>query len=185
MQTLELSETTPRTESRVKSLFWPSVQAAEDVDYLGVQGFWVCAIVAAISGVFLILSGHFFAGLSIVAFLFLGGVGVREHSKFAACVVFAYYLLDTIVSGFGVVRILILALFLSNIRATIIASRWKPDSDEAVAPPRMSDTWGDKFSDRLPQLLWPNIRLFYQIYSVIILAFGIIGAITILQHRIR
>ena len=35
MQTLGLAESTPRTENRIKSLLWPSIQTATDVDYLG------------------------------------------------------------------------------------------------------------------------------------------------------
>jgi hypothetical protein len=46
MQTLGLSDSTVRTKSRLKSLFWPSIQSGADVDYLAVQGFWVCTIVA-------------------------------------------------------------------------------------------------------------------------------------------
>jgi hypothetical protein len=117
----------------------------------------------------------------MIAFFFLGGVGVREHSKFTASIIFVYYLLDTFVAGFGVARILILALFLSNLRATVIASQWEPESDEALAPPRMGDTWGDKFSDRLPAMLWPKIELFYRIYSVTILAFGLVGTARLLK----
>jgi hypothetical protein len=39
MQTLGLSDSTPRTESRLKSLFWPTIQTGSDVDYLGAQGY--------------------------------------------------------------------------------------------------------------------------------------------------
>jgi len=44
MQTLGLSDSTIRSESRLKSLFWPSIQSGADVDYLAVQGFWVCTM---------------------------------------------------------------------------------------------------------------------------------------------
>jgi hypothetical protein len=36
----------PRTEGRLKSLLWPSIRNGNDVDYLGAQGYWVCALVA-------------------------------------------------------------------------------------------------------------------------------------------
>lgn len=52
MQTLGLSDSTVRTEGRLKSLFWPSIQTGADVDYLAVQGFWVCTIVGSL-GLFL------------------------------------------------------------------------------------------------------------------------------------
>ena len=56
MQTLGLSDSTTRSESRLKSLFWPSIQSGADVDYLAVQGFWVCTIVGLMSFVFLAFS---------------------------------------------------------------------------------------------------------------------------------
>jgi hypothetical protein len=37
MQTLGLSDSMPRSESRLKSLFWPSIESSSDVDYLGAQ----------------------------------------------------------------------------------------------------------------------------------------------------
>ena len=39
MQNLGLSDSTPKTESRLKSLFWPSISSDVDVDYLTTQGF--------------------------------------------------------------------------------------------------------------------------------------------------
>jgi hypothetical protein len=183
MQTLGLAESTPRTESRLKSLFWPTVKTAVDVDYLGVQGFWVCVIVACLSLAIFLLASQILMAIAVFGFFFLGGVGVREHSRFAAGIMFVYYVLNLLVGGFSVLQIIILALFLSNLRATWIASRWKPDSDEAEAPPRMGDTWADKFSDRLPQWLWPNIRLFYYIYSVGTLTVFGLGVLTVAGRR--
>src|SRR5215468_7035982 len=49
METLGLSESSARSDGRLKSLFWPSIQNGTDVDYLGTQGYWVCMIVAALS----------------------------------------------------------------------------------------------------------------------------------------
>ncbi len=48
MQTLGISDSTPRGESRLKSLFWPSIESGVNVDYLAVQGYWVCMLVAAL-----------------------------------------------------------------------------------------------------------------------------------------
>ena len=58
MQTLGLSDSTPRSESRLKSLFWPSIQSGADVDYLAVQGFWVCTIVGVMSLFFLAVTAR-------------------------------------------------------------------------------------------------------------------------------
>jgi hypothetical protein len=58
MQTLGLSDSMPRSESRLKSLFWPSIQSSSDVDYLGAQGYWVCAVIAVLSFVVLAVSSR-------------------------------------------------------------------------------------------------------------------------------
>ena len=63
MQTLGLSDSTDRTESRLKSLFWSSIQTGTDVDYLGTQGYWVCTVVAILSFVFFVASGHMIGGI--------------------------------------------------------------------------------------------------------------------------
>jgi hypothetical protein len=90
MQTLGLSDSTTRSESRLKSLFWPSIQSGADVDYIAVQGFWVCTIVGAMSLVFLTLTGQPITGFVIFLLFHLGGVGVREHNPFAAAIMLVY-----------------------------------------------------------------------------------------------
>lgn len=185
MQTLGLSDSTPRTESRLKSLFWPSIQTANDMDYLGVQGYWVCAIVAVLSLVLNVVADHAIIGVFVFLFFYLGGIGVREHSRYAAVAVFAMYLADMILSQPGVLRILIAALLLSNLRATWIASQWRPESDEATLPPRFNDTWGDKFVDQLPKWLWPKVRIFYYILSAGFIALTVIGAVMMRHQHVR
>ena len=49
MQTLGLSDSTPRTESRLKSLFWPTIKNQWDLDYVTNQGFWICVLVGSIT----------------------------------------------------------------------------------------------------------------------------------------
>ena len=90
METLGLSGSTPRTEGRLKSLFWPSIQNGTDVDYLGVQGYWVCTIVGVSSLVFNALSGQTIAGIFVLLYYYLGGVGVRERSRYAAVAAVSY-----------------------------------------------------------------------------------------------
>jgi hypothetical protein len=188
MQTLGLSDSTVRSESRFKSLFWPSIQSGADVDYLAVQGFWVCTIVGIWSLVFSILAGQPISGLLIFLLFHLGGVGVREHNPFAAAIMLAYYLVEFLASfvfvfvnspGIGVVKVIIIALLLSNLRATWIAGNWKPDSDDAALPPRLGETFADKFSDRWPSFIWPKVRILYYIYSVGCLALITAGYIVI------
>jgi hypothetical protein len=185
MQTLGLSDSTPRTEGRLKSLFWPSIQSGADVDYLAVQGFWVCTIVGLMSFVFLFARQPIVAVLVFLLF-HLGGIGVREHNPFAARVVLAYYVVDFLASfvlllfnspGISVVKVIIIALLFSNLRATWIASGWKPDSEEAALPPRMGDTFFDKFADKWPAFLWPKVKIVYYIYSFGFLVLTVAGLI--------
>jgi hypothetical protein len=188
MQTLGLSDSTPRTESRLKSLFWPSIETGNDVDYLGAQGYWVCTIIAVAS--FCVLLGtNLIAAILVSLFFYIGGVGVRQRSSYAATIVFAMFLIETApaiaragLSGAIVLRILFLALLLSNTRATWIASRWQADSEEAALPPRLGETWGDKFADKLPMWLWPKARYPYYVLSAGLLVLSVVG---LLIRRVR
>jgi hypothetical protein len=175
MQTLGLSESTPRTENRLKSLLWPSISTGNDVDYLGTQGYWVCAVVAVGSFVFALASDQPITAVVALLFYYLGGVGVRERSRYAAIIVFAVFFLDLMLLGFSVVRILFTALLLSNVRATWIAYHWQPGSEEAGLPARLNETWSDKFADVLPAWLWPKVRYVYYVFSACFLGLAIIG----------
>lgn len=175
METLNLNRTSSQDDGRLKSLFWPAIRSGSDVDYLGAQGYWVCALVAVVSFVLLLATGQPITATAVLVFYYLGGVGVREHSRYAAAAVFAMYLLDTIISP-GVVRILFSALLLSNLRATWIASQWNPGSEESTLPPRLSETFADRFADAFPAWLWPKMRIFYYIFSVgflLLILFGL------------
>jgi hypothetical protein len=174
MQTLGLSDSTTRSESRLKSLFWPSIQSGADVDYLAVQGFWVCTVVGGLFLVSQVLAGNPVTGLMLFLLFHFGGVGVREHNPFAAGIMLAYYVIDFLSSvvlvfantpGIGVVKVIIMALLFSNLRATWIAAGWNPNSEEAALPPRMGDTFADKFSDKWPAFIWPKAKVLYYIFS--------------------
>ncbi|MGO9402557.1 MAG: hypothetical protein ACLPVW_03700 [Terriglobales bacterium] len=130
MQTLGISDSTPRGESRLKSLFWPSIESGVDVDYLAVQGYWVCTIVAVLSLVFMFMARQPIWAVITFLLFHLGGVGVREHSRFAATIAFVYYVINIPMPlklllaspGGDVLRVIIMALLLSNLRATWIAA---------------------------------------------------------------
>lgn len=190
MQTLGISDSTARSESRLKSLFWPSIESGADVDYLAVQGYWVCTAVAAVSFAFLV--GHQpIVGVVILVFFHLGGIGVREHNRFAATTVFVFYVIDTLASlsslvaspGIIVLRVIITALLLSNLRATWIAAHWQSGSEEAALPVRLGDSWTDKLADKWPAWLWPKIRVVYYIFSIGLLLLTSLGLVVIALGR--
>jgi len=181
MQTLGISNSEPRTDNRLKSLFWPAIQTGTDADDLGMQGYWICAIAAAIAFVTIVIIGHPILACIGALYYFLGGVGVREHSLYAALLVFLMFVLET-VAGPGVLKILICVVLFSNLRATWIASRWKAGSPEAEMPMRLGTTWSDKFADKLPQWLWPKVRIIYFVFAPMLLALVLIGLTRILTH---
>jgi hypothetical protein len=185
MQTLGLASSTPRSEGRLKSLFWPSIQTGSDVNYLGAQGYWVCALVALFSLVLSTVAGQAIVGVLVFLFYYLGGVGVRERSRYAATVVLVMYVADMATAAPGVVRVVILGLLLSNVRATWIAARWKPESDQATLPPRLDETWSDKFVDKLPMKLWPMMRVPYYVLSAGLLVVAAFGVTMTALHRPR
>jgi hypothetical protein len=178
MQTLGLSDSTPRTENRAKALFWPTIRNEGDLDYVTQQGFWICTLVAAFSFVLsaALLSGAMrIFGIGEALFYYLAGNGVRMRSRWAAILAFAAYLLGGIVlqkqtgSGFGVVRIIFLALLLANVRGIWLSASWTRDPAE---PPlfRLNETWRDKLVDQLPGWLWPKTKiLFFMLAAIEIL----------------
>jgi hypothetical protein len=185
MQTLGISNSTSRSESRLKSLFWPSIESGVDVDYLAVQGYWVCTLVATLSLVLLFAAHQPIIGVVVFLLFHLGGAGVREHSRFAATIIFVYYVVDTLASfklflgspGSIVLRVIIAALLLSNLRATWIAARWRSGSDEAALPLRLDDTWADKLANKWPSWVWPKIRVVYYVFStgfLLLVSFGLV-----------
>jgi hypothetical protein len=185
METLNLSDSAPRTDGRLKSLFWPSIQSGADVDYLGTQGFWVCAVIAVISAVFMFMTGQPIFAIATFLFLYVGGIGVRERSWFAALMVFVVCAADMLVSP-GIVRFIIAGLLFSNLRATWISSHWKPDSEAAAAfPPRFSDTLGDKLADQWPMLLWPKLRIPYYVFAPLYALLEIVGVVMIRAGKLR
>jgi hypothetical protein len=93
------------------------------------------------------------------------------------------YVADLVAGGPSVIRVAIAGLLLSNLRATWIASRWKPESDEANLPPRLDETWSDKFADKLPMWLWPKVRILFHVLSACLLAVAGIGLTMMLLHR--
>ncbi len=183
MQTLGLSDSTPRTEGRLKSLFWPSVRNGDDVDYLGTQGFWICVLVALVTFAASAFTGHGIIGALSLLFFYLGGVGVREHSRYAATVALLFVVTDTVAFGPTVLRVAIIAVLFSNLRATWIAARWNPESKEAVIPPRLRETWSDKLVDIMPMWLWPKIRYFFYVFSIGFLMLEAVGVMMILRRR--
>src|SRR5947209_9001525 len=173
MQTLGLSASTPLTESRWRALLWPTIRNEGDFDYITAQGLWICFIVAALTLAGSAFNGSFVWGALESAFFFFAGVGVRQRSRAAAIAAFCSYLLSALVlqrytgNGFGIVRIIFLALLFANIRGNWLSARWALKQQSSVTPIRLNQTLGDKLSDQLPIFLWPKVKvIFYLLASL-------------------
>lgn len=188
VQTLGLSSSTPKTESRLKTLFWPTIQYDTDVDLIARQGFWVCFIVAVATLAFGVWGGMAAAlgACAVGLFFFLAGIGCRQRDRFAAIVAALVYFASSVAgvtafSLFSVVQIIFMALLFANIRATWIASWWERPAAQAAPEPAVVDpvieTFGDKIADRMPAVLWPKIKWLFYVYAVIICLLVCIGVV--------
>ncbi len=183
MQTLGISNETPQSDGRLKSIFWPTIHSGTDVDTLGTHGFWICAVVAALSLITTVIAGQPVMGVLMAVYFYLGGVGVRQHSVYSAIVVFIMFLASTVASP-GILNVILAAVLLSTLRATFIASFWEPEKVEAEMPIRLSETWGDKVADQWPMWLWPRIRIVYYIYSAGFLSVVLLGLTIVILRRV-
>jgi hypothetical protein len=184
MQTLDLSGESKQSDGRIKSLLWPTVDNAWDVDYLGQQGFWICLIIAILTSAFLVFMAievvepagrtRVFTLAGVFFFVYVvGGMGVRESSWPAAATIFGLYAVNQLGSGRppGILSIIIGAVLLSNVRATFLASRWKPAAEDEDRPMRFNETFRDKLVDQLPPRLWPILRIPFFVASGLLVLF--------------
>lgn len=196
MQSLGLSGQSDRSDGRLKSIFWPKVENAWDVDYLGQQGFWICFLIAAFQLGFSLITGNpllIAVGLFCGLVYLTGGMGVREKCWPAAALIFACYFVDTLytlLSGLfftpaGMLRVLFLGLLLTNLRATFIASEWRPAAEGEDIPQRFSDSLRDKLVDSWPPKLWPRLQVPFYALAGLWLIMSLLGLIGLLLIRMR
>ena len=192
MQSLGLSAESKRSDGRLKSIFWPTVENAWDVNYLGQQGFWICVIVGllrALVGVFsanpLLLAVY----LAMALVFLMGGIGVREASWPAAAMIFAIFssdILYTLAVGRlpGIVSILFAGVLLSNVRAAFLASEWRPAREDEDRPTRFNETFWDKLVDQWPAKAWPVLEVPFFALAALLLLLSLAGVGTALWHRL-
>jgi hypothetical protein len=194
MQALNLSGTSKESDGFLKRLFWPTVENAWDVDALGVQGFWlcffigslnfiVCAGIALVAPVVLMRVLMIATGLIIFSAYFIGGMGVRQANWGAAVTIFTLYVASQIstrqIPGF--LSFIFAGILLSNVRATFLASRWQPASEDEDRPTRFNETFRDKLVDQWPQRAWPVLKYPFYVLDAILLL--LLMASMVLQQR--
>ena len=180
MQTLGLSESTPKPENRLKTLFWPRIRYAEDVDLLGTQGYWVCVILACFTVIVSLSRNSGPASLLDALYYYLAGVGIRRTSRFAAISALVIYSLAVVASvriahTGGIASVFFLALLLSNVRATWLAKRFA--IEQGLRRLERPATQGaiSVFTDVLPRLIWPLGRwLYYGLTALMLIGLTIL-----------
>jgi hypothetical protein len=191
MQTLGLSGEAKRSDGWLKSIFWPTVENAWDVDYLGRQGFWICVWIAVFQLIVSLITGNpiviAMGAAEALAFL-IGGMGVRQGNWPAAALIFSLFLLDQIyglaAGKFpGALGIIGAGVLLSNLRATFLASEWRPVAEDEDRPTRFNDSLGDKLADQLPAKAWPVLQIPFYGLSALLLLLSIAGLGLVLVHR--
>jgi len=196
MQTLNLSGSEKKSDGRLKSLFWPTVENAWDVDYLGQQGFWICLSIGVFSLVLIAIAasevpnaagrvGVLILGVLIFFVYLVGGMGVRESSWPAAAMIFTIYVINLLGSGTppGILSLIIGAVLLSNVRAAFIASRWKPLAEGEDRPMRFNETFRDKLVDQLPPKAWPILKIPFFIAASLIMVFLLYVSVAGLMNK--
>jgi hypothetical protein len=126
MQTLGLSDSTPKTSSRLRDLFWPDLSAEPSAESACDSAAWACFAIAGITTVFGFLNSLWVL-IDAVLFLLIG-FGLRKKNRTAAVAGFVLYGLETItaITGGrppGVLTILILAILFNSVRASFAYER--------------------------------------------------------------
>jgi hypothetical protein len=201
MSTLGLSGSSQPTEGLWKSLFWPTIENSHDADLAETRGFWICIALAIVSaalssgGVRITVGINItsYLDLAILAFYFLGAVGVRQASLVAALSMFGTYLLSTVLyfwlspDHFSFIRLVCLALLLTNLRAAFLIRSWQNDpirQDEfAYGPTRSNITLRDKFVDQMPMRIWPWGRIIFYTLAAVLIPLECTEVVLILIHH--
>jgi len=191
MQSLNLTSEVRRSDGWLKSLFWPTVENAWDVNYLGQQGFWICMLLAVATLGMALLTGNGIAivlGVVAAAAYVLGGMGVREKSWPAAALIFVTYSLNVLSTVAlrqlpNVISIIFAAVLFSNLRAAFLASEWRPAGEGEDQPTRFNESLADKLVDQMPATFWPVLQIPFFVLGSLLLLVNLAGLGFVLAQR--
>ena len=147
-----------------KSIFWPTVENAWDVDYLGRQGFWICLWIAVFQLIVSALTGNpivIAVGFAEALVFLIGGMGVRENNWPAAALIFCLFFLNQLYGlasgqfltpgGDAGISILRPRWHSPTSVPRFLLQEWKcPIAEGEDQPTRFNDSFRDKLADQLP-----------------------------------
>ncbi len=126
MQTLGLSDSTPKSEGRLRSLLWPRIHSDVAASTAAQNAMYAGFVVAALTSVFVLLRITPASSLLDAVLFAALGFGVRRFSITASILALVLYVANVVTSivhgaiGSGiVVSIIITSLFISGIRAAL------------------------------------------------------------------
>jgi signal peptidase I len=196
MQTLGLSDSTPKPTSRIKELFWPRIDDEVAAVTAARNAMYASFAIAAGTAVSAFAAGNYLAWIDVALYVMVG-IGVRQLSRTAALTGFILYGLSwllvpsAMLSGAIVVRLILTALLLNGIRAAAYAHLGhKEHAIDAVANPAV-DTRGQSRASvavqNLPNRLWPILKgpFFVSLYALVVLNMWSLSLMTIIQQWIQ
>ena len=171
MQTLGLSDSTPKPTSRIRELFWPKIDSDIAAVTAARNAMYAAFVVAAFTALpAFSLGGAVAIGLWIdVALYTMVGIGVRQLSRTAALAGFIMYGISWIIlpatallSMGTIVRVLATVFLLNGVRAAMFAhSTFKTDEIDTIANPRSDAPGVSRTSialEQAPGKIWPILR---------------------------
>jgi signal peptidase I len=161
METLGISPSTPKPTSRLKELFWPTIEDEVAAVTAARNAMYACLFIAAMSGAVGLMAGQTWVLVDVLLFA-MAGIGVRQLSRAAAITAMLMYALAWLgTGGFSILRPIVLAILLGGVRAAAFAHHLKNDAREAVANPPMDTSAMSRIGillEELPRRAWPAIH---------------------------
>jgi hypothetical protein len=139
MQTLGLSDSTPKSEGRLRALLWPRIHSDVAAATAAQNAMYAGFAVGALTAIFVLLRMTPVSGFLDAALFVMLGIGVRQFSITASILALLLYAINVVtftihgVLGSGiVVAVIITSLFISAVRAALFM-RSHPGALEATA----------------------------------------------------
>ena len=183
----------------MERLFWPTIQNAYDADLAATRGFWICFALALVSaplssgGVTISIGISIASYLDLAVFILFSRCSRRSQASlsrgtFHVCYLPVGYrpLFLALPFHFSFLRLICLALLLTNLRAAFLIRKWQQNplqDDFAHGPTRSNSTLRDKFVDQMPTRVWPWGRVVFYILAAMLIPLECAEMVAILMRH--